>query len=416
MKRRVAVLLAYIGEPFYGLQYQKWNTTESRASIHKSKEKTQDQEDINTEQPQTSFNTEDLQKIDQTPVEQLPTIEKTLIDFFYEKELLKESNKLPDRCHLRRACRTDKGVSAAFNIVSLCLEKKGNLDDIDLKDVEYFKNTFSSTKTPDIDDFIYFHKLIEVPKSFCPKLYVTHRVYSYLLPKYIFPGITIGFLQQIFNFYKGTHNFHNFTKKNTEKGTKRYIMDILVLDDQDFYDIQIKGQSFMMHQIRKMIGLVALVLWHISDSTFARSNVLSEELKDEKLPSLAPIQDQCMAKKKETINDEPNNEFVTDSTNSKTPCLQSIKAIFDHTLSPQTHNIPKAPSTYLFLRYCDLDLYNRKCKNNKKNTTEIVIDKHQIDEISEIIKKYLKKDKTLFEQWKECIKEHINEYLPFLHG
>lgn len=67
--------------------------------------------------------------------------------------------------------------------------------------------------------------------------------------------------------YKGTHNFHNFTSQKGPKdpSAKRYIMEMyceepFVREGMEFAVIKVKGQSFMMHQIRKMIGLVIAIV------------------------------------------------------------------------------------------------------------------------------------------------------------
>jgi len=65
----------------------------------------------------------------------------------------------------------------------------------------------------------------------------------------------------------GTHNFHNFTsgRKYTDPSAKRYIMLFecskpFIKDSHEFTVIKVKGQSFMLHQIRKMIGMVIAVV------------------------------------------------------------------------------------------------------------------------------------------------------------
>jgi tRNA pseudouridine38-40 synthase len=73
----------------------------------------------------------------------------------------------------------------------------------------------------------------------------------------------------------GTHNFHNFTsgRKYTDPSAKRYIMLFecskpFIKDGHEFAVIKVKGQSFMLHQIRKMIGMViAVVRGYASDES-----------------------------------------------------------------------------------------------------------------------------------------------------
>lgn len=73
-------------------------------------------------------------------------------------------------------------------------------------------------------------------------------------------------LNCLLNQYIGTHNFHNFTSrvKAEDPSAKRYIVsfeagDVFTVGNMDFIRCTVVGQSFMLHQIRKMIGLVIAI-------------------------------------------------------------------------------------------------------------------------------------------------------------
>lgn len=91
--------------------------------------------------------------------------------------------------------------------------------------------------------------------------------------------------REILKCYEGTHNFHNFTvgKNFNDSSCKRYIMSMTVGEPfipkeskGEWVSVKIHGQSFMLHQIRKMIGLAILMVCILSKPTkeFHKSNHL----------------------------------------------------------------------------------------------------------------------------------------------
>ncbi|RDW65402.1 pseudouridine synthase-2 [Coleophoma crateriformis] len=75
-------------------------------------------------------------------------------------------------------------------------------------------------------------------------------------------------VQDAFNNYIGTRNFHNYTiqKSFNDPSAKRVIRsfkvhpDPIIINDTEWLSLKVHGQSFMMHQIRKMIAMAALVV------------------------------------------------------------------------------------------------------------------------------------------------------------
>lgn len=73
-------------------------------------------------------------------------------------------------------------------------------------------------------------------------------------------------VRDIFSKYEGSHNFHNFTlgKAFRDRSSHRNMIKLTIsepkiINDTEWVSIKFHGQSFMLHQIRKMIGMLILV-------------------------------------------------------------------------------------------------------------------------------------------------------------
>jgi tRNA pseudouridine38-40 synthase len=72
---------------------------------------------------------------------------------------------------------------------------------------------------------------------------------------------------RILNYYLGSHNFHNFTTrtKAEDPSAQRYIISFdakttVTVEGIEFVKCEVVGQSFMLHQIRKMIGVAVAIM------------------------------------------------------------------------------------------------------------------------------------------------------------
>ncbi|WOH03621.1 hypothetical protein DCAR_0623020 [Daucus carota subsp. sativus] len=75
--------------------------------------------------------------------------------------------------------------------------------------------------------------------------------------------------------YEGTHNYHNFTTrtKADDPSAHRYIISFkadttVTVDGIEFIKCEVVGQSFMLHQIRKMIGVAVAIMRNCAPESF----------------------------------------------------------------------------------------------------------------------------------------------------
>ena len=216
-----------------------------------------------------------------------------------------------------RASRTDKGVHAVMNILSLKLQAPDS--------VPQFVAACNAHLPPQIR----MYDAVKVAGSFHAKNSVSHRHYSYVLPTFSFLEdfgeyfspesaeleITNGVVQatdcfddsdenpqkgkkvkeyepnpqeygnipselfqklqkyrmtdktkdavnELLSTYLGTHFFHNYTRDKVpgEASAQRYITEFKITHIEvqhgiEVASISVKGAAFMMHQIRRMIGM-----------------------------------------------------------------------------------------------------------------------------------------------------------------
>ncbi|KAI8341958.1 pseudouridine synthase [Chlamydoabsidia padenii] len=231
------------------------------------------------------------------------TIESTLFDALVKAQAISKSNsESPKKVQWVRTARTDKGVHAAGNVVSLKMQ------------FPHSEQVMVDTINQHLPEQIRVWGITDVIRSFHAKTNCDSRVYEYLLPSYAFSpplakilhdeptsdqdmkimsndgsiikyvarstdeeikekeayrvsGGQLDSFKEALGMYKGTHNFHNYTvgRQYGEASNNRYIMDITVgdpiyIDDVEWISVKLHGQSFMLHQIRKMISMAVLVV------------------------------------------------------------------------------------------------------------------------------------------------------------
>lgn len=130
--------------------------------------------------------------------------------------------------------------------------------------------------------------LKRVTEKFNARYYCMARTYTYTIPsigfchfndqvshrEYRLSSDKLKLINQLLQVYNGSKNFHNFTIEKTfsDASSLRHMKHLeceppFLVDDIEFCVIRIRGNSFMMHQIRKMMGLILAVIRDVIDSS-----------------------------------------------------------------------------------------------------------------------------------------------------
>lgn len=207
----------------------------------------------------------------------MKTIEEDLLTALLKAGLITEDAfNTPQLIQFQRAARTDKGVSAARQVISIKLPEETKVEAIN----------------EHLPEQIRVMAVKRVTKGFNSKSSCDARTYSYMLPTFAFrpsdvelsetyritPEVVAN-VKATLKVFEGTHNFHNFTarKKPLDPSANRYIISFdldepFVNRNLEFAIVRVKGQSFMLHQIRKMVGLtIAVARGHTSMDTLHRA-------------------------------------------------------------------------------------------------------------------------------------------------
>ncbi len=109
---------------------------------------------------------------------------------------------------------------------------------------------------------------LEEKKSLEAAIKQLRLAYSTAKRAYRIHAARLARIQPILDMFVGTRNFHNYTVAKTfrDPSAKRIIKSFklnpepLIINGTEWLSMKIHGQSFMMHQIRKMVGMIALVI------------------------------------------------------------------------------------------------------------------------------------------------------------
>lgn len=162
-----------------------------------------------------------------------------------EGELLNALGKLgiigdPREARFQGASRTDRGVSAFFNVVAFNTENP--------------KLTEPRILNHQLRD-VWVLGTAEVPDDFHPRFYAKGKTYRYYLPD---EGFDVGAMRDCGRLFLGEHNFSNFARLEKGKNPVRRITDLKILKKNDILMIEISGESFLWEMVRRIVTALKL--------------------------------------------------------------------------------------------------------------------------------------------------------------
>jgi len=190
------------------------------------------------------------------------TVEKELLDVLEQGKIIKDRHT----CRFSRCGRTDKGVHAAGNYISLDLRVSphsiipgllGRADrDVDVdKNIDYCK-MMNAMLPADIRIL----SVDQVPDDFDARFSCLYRRYEYYFLK---RNLNIKRMEEAAQHFIGTKDFTNFCKMDiaNARDFKRTVLsfEIKALDDGLFAVARIDGMSFLWHQVRCMMAVLMYI-------------------------------------------------------------------------------------------------------------------------------------------------------------
>ncbi|KAI7897886.1 pseudouridine synthase [Cokeromyces recurvatus] len=280
------------------------------------------------------------------------SIESVLFDALCKAGCISSLNAVdPKKVQLMRAARTDKGVHASCNVVSLKMICE------DPQIVEKI-NTYLPS---DIRVWGY----VETQRSFHAKNRCDSRIYEYLFPSYALTRLqdvnknnwanepqtvrdikiindhgihyisptdpqklldyrvddeSFEKFKEAMSMFKGTHNFHNYTiaRSFNDRASHRHLIKInveepMMIEGMEWISVKLHGQSFMLHQIRKMISMGILCVRTKSPLSIISKTFESDKINIPKAPSLGLLLDrpvfQCYNDRIKNVENRKSIDF-----------------------------------------------------------------------------------------------------------
>ena len=174
--------------------------------------------------------------------EETCTIERDIFRALVKTKMIKSR----ETCNFSRCGRTDSGVHAAGNYISISLRL--GIDHI---------YVINKLLPPDIR----FLAIRKVSVDFNARFKCKKRVYKYFQP--VWKGLDLEIMKNASLLLVGKHDFRNFCKMDVA-ATTNFVREIYGVkfsldENKSILEIEITGNGFLWHQIRCVVSLLLLI-------------------------------------------------------------------------------------------------------------------------------------------------------------
>lgn len=191
----------------------------------------------------------------------LPTVEFEIIKALNKLKLVNSFK--PSDFNFSRCGRTDRGVSAMNQVISLDVRSSLTADELtdvknDVKEIDYVR-ILNQIISPDIR----FHSVcLRPPENFDARFSCISRHYKYIFNG---EGLDIEKMNEGAKKFLGQHDFRNVCKIDASKQITNFTRNIMsskierLPTREGFYIFDLKGSAFLWHQVRCMVAVLLLI-------------------------------------------------------------------------------------------------------------------------------------------------------------
>ncbi len=167
----------------------------------------------------------------------VPTIEGKILKALRDAGALKNLSK----ARYSAAGRADRGVHALGQVIAF--------------DTESAEAAKPGTINSDLHQ-IWIYAWAQVGKDFNARMSAVEREYRYV---FWGKGLDIDKMKDAASIFPGTHDFRNFADEDIEKSTLSDIKAISIRNVGDWFYLDIAGNRFLQHMVRKIAAALKLI-------------------------------------------------------------------------------------------------------------------------------------------------------------